>query len=454
MNRLFQIGLSTVFGVISSSILSQHSAQAQQTANSLVVPMVSIPVTGGQFSVDLNIQNGQVQSYRYTNNQLPTLLTPVGTINLQAATVPAISPYDTQPIEAFFQGDTTVKPEALRLGRDPKQVVTAMQVTGSSQLNDGRSANFENTNAFLAGSAVASSPYPIESIGTATDPDRAHVRTSLMYQPLPRTYQGTIQVTVQSGGVMVPKSSFSAAAPTEKQLALASGSFQFGNNQRFIGNVANRPSGTQPIVSESMGMNVEDTFLINADGGQMTLISPDGEMRLTMKNTTYLLYGGIEPELTAYDGTKYIGLPWTGTVSGTVTLSDGQQLKVQDRLMSFYMRILFNPETNTARNEIFGGEFYADSTAIIPPIPTKPTPIAPPALPEPTPIIEAVPLPTPEKQPSILADTTVVNQAPANAPPPPIVTRPQPLANSRQVMDIMASPLSSSRIFPDMGALR
>jgi hypothetical protein len=451
MNRLLNLGFGVVVGTIGIGAAFAPVAQAffQYDPTAPIVPTISVPVTGGNFSVDLNIQNGVVQNYGYTNNQLPTFLTPVGTINITGATLPNLGWADTRTTNEIMNpsgSNASSNPIAgVNLNNNSTSSVTAvLQITGSTQLNDGRSATFTNTNAFLFGSATASSPFPIESIGTATDPNVVPNNDPVFYpasvfRPLPNTYQGTIQMTIQTGSVMVPQSAFSNASQSETRLAIASGDVQYmlysGSKQ-----LQSRSSSGTQVWPEIFTFNLADQQLTNGVGEQLALSSPDGEMNLTIRNISQVIYPAGTPLITMNDGTKRLGYIMTGITNGNVTLTNGQRFNINDRLISFYTTD-YNEERRVTI--IGGGELFVDSTAIIPPL--APNPIA---ATEATSPIATTTASTPDPQLSILTDTTIANQAQTKPPIAPSLPNPQ------TVRAILDSPLSSSRIFPDMGAFR
>jgi hypothetical protein len=477
MNRLFNVSFSATLGMLALSW--SQAAYSHQVPLPIyfygtpIAPIVGVPVTGGQFSVDLNVQNGVVQNYSYTNNQLPTLLTPVGTINLTGATLPILGWQDNRSSEMI---KAKLNPIAgINLDNSPKPITASMQVTGSTQLNDGRSATLTNTRALLYGTATASSPFPIESIGTATKLDallHASVYTGgpisdagePTYKALPNTYQGAIQMNIQQGAVMVPQQSFSAAQNSEARLSIVWGEHLLENQDTII--VRGQYDGDieylgHRALPSTLVLNSQDQTITASPDSEMKLFSLDGTMSLTINHRVTTLWGsfsGLAPVAGYYFGRHKEGLIWTGVVNGHVTLANAQKVKVQDRLITFYDARTYDNSQREFIWGIVGGDLYVDPNAIVPPpkpipiSPTEPTPISIAALSNSTTPSNPTAPSNLEPQQSILTDTTIANQLRNNTAQLPIL---RPTSSSQNtIADIAASPLSSSRIFPDMGALR
>ena len=300
-----KLALSLV--LIGLGLLESSSAMAGE-------PIVAIPVTGGQFTVDLKIQNGVVQNYGYQNNQLPTLLTPVGTISLTSASAPNI----VSSRQYWAYGDRSVPEPTSNV---PVSILT--YGTGSAGLNDGRMARFKDAYIPLQGFATASSPLSIASMGNLA----GRLLNAATFPPsLPQNYDGTIAVQIQSGTIAIPSSSFSNPSNAVTRFDISSGKITSKINSRL--DQLSLSSFDQIL---SFDPNQVDSM------GQIALLSPMGTTSLNIKNLRFSNYY----KNNTYDGT-YASPPETVTAvtNGTVLLTNGKVVQVKDRLIWFEPEII------------------------------------------------------------------------------------------------------------------
>jgi hypothetical protein len=444
MSRFRNLKIVTMLGFLSTTLVI---SQADYTVAQDTPPMTIIPITGGQFNVDLNIQNAQVQNYSYTNNQLPTLLTPVGTIGLTSAKVPSILMWQSpgsrldQPTEVYENG---------KFGSEPQFVSTWLQANGNIQLNDGRYAKFQDSDVFLLGRATASSPISAKQLANATGLGAFEENSTL-----PDAYQGTINVNIYQGGLLVPQTAFSSASSDQSRLGIQAGKIEFDNNR------ARFPAASRQILlgtPEPPSINVEAASLMIYDvpefGGinskSIKLSSPEAELDLQFSNLNRIIYPpSVASLVQKYDGSMVRGETLTVTANGTVNLSGGQVVAVKNRLVTLNVGYQYNSVTQQFDTVVFGGNVYID------PVPSKQIVAI-----ESTSNQQIVPITEPEakieseaKVATILTDTSIVDQV-QNLTQLQIARPISNLPSQNTIADIMASPLSSSRIFPDMGALR
>ncbi len=238
------------FGVISTIVSLAWPAQGQ---------FVSIPVTNGSFAL-----TGGAAGNQYSGPI--TLLSPAGTINVTNA---------AQPIYQSVLTITTNTPVGVYLSN----------VSGSANLNDGRSAT-------LNGNGAAK----LETLATVTG--------AANYIATARIPVGaTVSFTVVSGSFDIPQAALSAYPTPQVVIPITGGSFSI-----------NAPAGA--------GF---ETLTINS------LLTPLGTANVTL---TYplLVNPGNTPFPYTISGTAtqvQIG----GLVNGTISLSDGRTANVNDRIV-------------------------------------------------------------------------------------------------------------------------
>jgi hypothetical protein len=393
--------------------------------------MVPIPVSGGQFSVDLKIQNGVVQNYGYQNNQVPTLLSPVGTISLTNATAPHIL-----PTGSYWNFPSGNEPTANR----PVEITT--NLTGQTTLNDGRIAKFSDSPSILYGLATPSSPIAVSSIGRII----GGLYSALSIPELPQNYAGTIAVQVQSGSLLVPTSAFSNPSNTVSKFEINSGTINsvFNDKGGLLGKTeidyydAMHQKFTKVWISKYRHLTFRPD-LLRSDGSEktpitrVTLLSPMGTTSMSLQHLSIMEY---DPSRRTEDWSNFKKPTTVSAVaSGTITLMNGTVVNVSNRLISFdldkltyspfiydeSLTILITPSTTDLT--LKQGQLYIDYP-------------------------EMVTLPN-------IGELRIGELRNLNA----IQSIPDPIQNSKSTpeatfTDVIASPLSSSRILPEVGAFR
>ncbi len=397
--------LACSLALVAVSFGMARSAQANEA-------MMAIPVSGGQFTMDLKIQNSQVQQYGYQNNQLPTLLTPVGTINLTNASIPAIGAVNSDYLNYWGsrneKGESSIAVPPSTTTNEPVNV--GLNVSGRAGLNDGRTADFNNAPAVLRATATASSPLsPMQLLSIAPGAVGANTASQfgmVSLPPLPQSYQGTIDVKVQSGHFLVPAAALSNPSNTVTAFnvnALKTNSLPIGQSD-FFGDDNQHQLLTFGNQSFTTGAGQD------GQPSQLTMLSPMGTTALTL---THLAVTGYRPQTwELFDSSK----PGTVTAvaNGTVTLSDGKVVNVTDRLMTFGLNGSITPTSET----VMGGP-YAFKLDL--------------------------------NQGSVYIDSAPAAKTVSLSPDG---TRGPGSSANTIVNDLMSSPLSSSRILPQIGAFR
>jgi hypothetical protein len=399
--------LAYSLALVAVSLAGGRSAQANEA-------MMAIPVSGGQFTMDLKIQNRQVQQYGYQNNQLPTLLTPVGTINLTQASTPAIGTANSDYLSYWGsrneKGESSIAVPPSTTTHEPVNV--GMNISGRAGLNDGRTAAFNNAPAVLRATATASAPLsPMQLLSIA--PGAVGANTASQFNmvslpPLPQSYQGTIDVKVQSGHFLVPAAALSNPSNTvtafnvnalkTNSLPIAQSDFFGADNEHQL-----LTFGNQVFTTGSAQ---------EGRPSQVTMLSPMGTTSLQL---THLAVTGYRPQVwELFDSSK----PGTVTAvaNGSVTLTDGKVVKVTDRLMTFALNGSITPTSEVVMGgpyafklDLTQGSVYIDTTPV-------------------------------SKTFSLLSAYGTTDGARSSS--------------NTAMNDVMSSPLSSSRIMPEVGAFR
>jgi hypothetical protein len=453
MRSILTSKLALGLALVGLGLLENSSALAGE-------PIVAIPVTGGQFTVDMKIQDNIVQNYGYKNNQIPTLLSPVGTISLTSATTPHIVSLD--------KNQTMGNYAMLEPSKDIS-VSVLTTLTGRAGLNDGRNAQFENAPANFRGLATASSPISTANLFYLTKDSIHYSPIMPAAGPLPE-YQGSIDIKIQSGHIMVPNSAFSTAQTTTTRFDVNSGTIyrtdRYATSQQLGTKLISYPDiyGTMRQFNISRyGMLVFPGEIFSSDPSQVTatsrvsVLSPMGTTSLSLTNLAVL--NSINP-LPGADGSMR-DLNSSKTVSavanGTVMLANGRVVNVVDRLMTFDLGTIENPplsedgslsgmfaEKRPMEINLKQGSVYIDTPAPLPVISSNPS--------EPKELTEVPPIAIPNlSEFGISSETRITTEPVAQTQ----LESPN-LQPSSMTMNgaILSSPLSSSRIFPEVGISR
>jgi hypothetical protein len=424
MRSIFTSKLALGLALVGLGLLENSSALAGE-------PIVAIPVTGGQFTVDLKIQNGVVQNYGYQNNQIPTLLSPVGTISLTSAAAPNIVSF-----QKYWVNDQSLIPEPT--SNVPVAVFTS--ATGQAGLNDGRIAQFKDAAVRLQGLATASSPLFIASMGNLA----GGLNSALVPPPLPQNYDGTIAVQIQAGNIAIPSSLFSNPSNAVNRFDISSAKISSKTNSSVFESkedwvkIDRKRLYTSPLFDQTFSFEANQVGSIS----QITLLSPMGTTSLNIKNLTFSGYYR-DPYSQIYNPPSETV---TAVANGTVLLTDGKVVQVKDRLIWFEPQVLgyvtIPVPNDIMRTTLVGinlnqGRLYIDNpTNILEPIiSTDIPPIA-------TSNLSEFSI---SSQTRILTEPVAQTQLESSNLQPPSMTM-----NST----ILASPLSSSRIFPEVGISR
>lgn len=424
----FKLALGLV--VMGLGLLESRSALAGE-------PIVAIPVTGGQFSVDLKIQNGVIQNYSYQNNQLPTLLSPVGTISLTSAAIPNIVSFPKH-----WSGDNLIPEKTANV---PVLVFTSG--TGEAGLNDGRTAQFKNASIRLQGLATPSSPLFIASMGNLA----GGMLSALVPPPLPQNYDGTIAVQIQAGNVAIPSSLLSNPSSTVTRFNISSGKISSTTNSSVFEpkenwvQVDKTRLYTSPLFDQTLSFDPNQTDSIS----QMTLLSPMGTTSLSIKNLTFSGYYNSDPYSQTYSPPSETV---TAVANGTVLLTDGKVVQVKDRLIWFEPGII-NYVTipvpgDIQRTTLIGVNLNQGSLYINTPNVDIPKSVVEPRIS--TDILPIASTTIPNL--SIASDTQIrIEPVPQTQ---PISSELQQSPRGMVSRDVLASPLSTSRIMSEIGADR
>jgi hypothetical protein len=433
--------LALGFALVAGSLAVGRSAQAEM--------LVPIPISGGQFSVEVKIQDGFLHNYGYQNQQLPTLLTPVGTISLTNATVPRLVPRLSAPNLTPINPNT---PTSARL-----------DLTGSTALNDGRRAAFNGAPAILHGITNFSSPFPLNSLEYLKPLTSANAQPMPIenYGPgLPQDYAGVIAFQVHAGHFLVPSSALSSPSNSLTQLGISSGQIQVVGRSRGARALGDYSSVENVHFDSYFDYALETFVKTTLSGGaaadltipskQVTLLSPMGTTALSL---TYLARSVDQRQSTVVE--KMEGRSYkpnneisSAVANGTVTLNDGSVVQVTDQLMTFQGRtsrvVPFGPMIDSMfalkyeyTIDVTQGSLYINAPkAVNIPQNLNLLPIA------------ADPL-------AQLATTTTTSQAfPETVEQIKLNTELNPPSELSTTRAVLESPLSSSRILPEMGSFR
>jgi hypothetical protein len=436
LNSKFVFGLMLVAG----SMMVSRSAQANEA-------MVAIPVTGGQFTLDVKIQSGTVANYGYQNNQLPTLLTPIGTVSLTNATPARLS--NLNPYWGSYNLiDGKIVPVTVPTTTINEPFSIDLNITGQAGLNDGRNAQFTEAPTSLRGFATASSPISPLSIRKLNPGSGI---STLPTAPLPENYQGTIAVQIQSGQFLVPSSAFSKSSDTVTPFNLSSGSLKTVGAERWetLGTriveypetVAAIPTGSGKMDQLNVGKyNLatfdNETFVPSTTQSpllsQVNLLSPMGTTSLSLR---YLAVSSYTTQGTTSEGqwmNRDLPRSVSAVASGTVMLTNGQVVTVNDRLITFNLGTVEDPTLGvniagfgkrSSDINLAQGLLYIDSPSTSSPAKMMTSSS------------------TQQQMPSVLNSTIAEPVRPLSL--TPNISR-----------DVLNSPLSTSRIFPEVNALR
>jgi len=286
---------------LTALVLSAPSAFAQ---------FVGIPVTGN-FSLI-----GTERGNQYVGGK-PTLLTPVGTINLTAA----------DPNLVVVRGDvngliTTNTPASAALGG----------LTGTASLNDTRTVTFKEETAVVKGFASYRSSNPRKEALAARKFDGLRVSTPTDYfSPVYLEPGDSFNFTITAGALYVPAASFSNYQTPQVQIPVTGGKFTITD-----------PVGVQPA-----------TITIHS------LLTPLGTTNITLTRPTlgtvlndgrdreeagpFVIYAESEfARKPAEAPTKATIFNLGGIADGTIAFSDGRTATVSNQFVSF------NVQTSTS----------------------------------------------------------------------------------------------------------